>query len=165
MFSIAIVVMLASAPAVADEECSVLTSEGQYPFPYSQTALAARNEFLASICGGANGDIYLPWDSRIKDRFERAAKGYSTHDQLYPDAAKRQGLVGKVVVAAVVEKDGSIQHAAVIEFSGHKVLDDAAIVWIRKNGFGSPAKLDGSPIRIMLYMPIEFRLTTSPKKK
>jgi TonB family protein len=165
MFAISLAAMLALAPlpAVADEECSVLTSDA--PFPYSQSGLAARNEFLASICGGVNGDIYLPWDSRIKGRFERASKGHSSHDQLYPDIAKRQNLQGKVVVAAVVERDGSIQQTAVIESSGYTLLDDAAMVWIRKGGFDSPAKLDGQPTRIMIYVPIEFKLTSPPKKK
>jgi hypothetical protein len=36
--------------AVADYECSALTSEE--PFPYSESGLTSRNEFLASICGG-----------------------------------------------------------------------------------------------------------------
>ena len=103
----AILLTLISLSVRANAECSVLTSEAH--FPYSETALAARNAFLAPLCGGVNGDIYLPWDVRIKDRFERATEGYSTHDQLYPDKAKRQGLQGKVVVAAVVELDGSIE--------------------------------------------------------
>jgi TonB family protein len=151
-----------SLSARANEECSVTTSEA--PFPYSESALAARNAFLAPICGGANGDIYLPWDPRIKDRFERASQGYSSHDQLYPDKAKRQGLQGRVVVAAVVEADGSIQRTVVMESSGHTVLDEAAMIWIRKGGFRSPARLDGQPVRIMLYVPLQFKLSTVQKK-
>jgi TonB family protein len=148
--------------ARANEECSVITSEAH--FAYSESALAARNAFLAATCGGANGDIYLPWDARIKDRFERASQGYSSHDQLYPDKAKRQGLQGKVVVAAVVETDGSIQRTVVMESSGHTVLDEAAMIWIRKSGFKSPARVDGQPVRIMIYVPLEFRVTTVPKR-
>jgi TonB family protein len=161
--ALAVVVVLASVSARANEECSVVTSEAH--FPYSEVGLAARNAFLAQICGGANGDIYLPWDARIKDRFERASKGHSSHDQLYPDTARRQNLQGKVVVAVVVERDGSIQHTAVIESSGYAVLDEAAMTWIKKGDFDSPAKLDGQPVRILIYLPIEFKLTTLPKKK
>jgi TonB family protein len=160
--ALAVPLGLVSFTAGANEGCSVLTSEAR--FPYSQSALAARNAFLAAICGGLNCDIYLPWDVRIRDRFERASQGYSSHDQLYPEKAKKQGLVGKVVVAAVVEADGSIQHTVVMESSGHAVLDEAAAVWIKKSGSGSPARLDGQPVRIMLYVPIEFKLTAVPKK-
>jgi periplasmic protein TonB len=75
------------------------------------------------------------------------------------------GEKGKVVVAVVVERDGSIQQTAVIESSGYTLLDDAAMVWIKKTYYESPAKLDGQPIRIMFYLPIQFKLTAVPKKK
>lgn len=163
VFALMMIQALAMSAAVADNECSVLTS--QAPFPYSESGLTARNEFLASICGAANGDIYLPWDSRIKDRFERASKGHSSHDEMYPDIAKRQNLQGRVVVAVVVERDGSIQHTSVIESSGYKLLDDAAMVWIKKSYYESPAKLDGQPIRILFYVPLQFKLTLPPKTK
>jgi Gram-negative bacterial TonB protein C-terminal len=119
--AIALIAMqaLVMLPAVADNECSVLAS--QEPFTYSESGLAARDEFLAAVCGGTNGDIYLPWDARFKDRIERASKGHSSHDEMYPEIAKRQNLQGKVVVAVVVERDGSIPHTAVIESSGYNV--------------------------------------------
>src|ERR1700689_3746154 len=106
VFALMMIQALAMSAAVADNECSVLTS--QAPFPYSESGLTARNEFLALICGGTNGDIYLPWDSRIKDRFERASKGHSSHDQIDPDIAKGQNLQGKVVVAVVVERNWTV---------------------------------------------------------
>jgi hypothetical protein len=67
----AIILALVSPSAHANEECSVVTSEAR--FQYSESALAARNAFLASICGGVNDDIYLSWDDRIKDRLERTS--------------------------------------------------------------------------------------------
>lgn len=65
-----------------------------------------------------------------------------------------------MVIAIVVERDGSIQHTAVIESSGYAILDDAAMAWLKKDYFESPAKLDGQPIRVLRYYPIQFRLTS-----
>jgi protein TonB len=89
---------------------------------------------------------------------------YSRSD-VYPDIARRQNLQGTVVLAFVVERDGSIQHVAVIESSGYAVLDEAAAGWIEKGGFHSPATLDGQPVRELLYFPVQFKLTGPQKIK
>jgi len=45
----------------------------------------------------------------------------------YPDAARRQGLSGKLTVEVAVYPDGSVRNITILEPSGHKILDDAAI--------------------------------------
>lgn len=156
LIAIALLQAVATPGAVASDSCSVLTS--QVLFPYSQSGLAARNKFLGTICGGANGDIFMLQDARFKDRVAGASKGHASHDRLYPDKARRRHLEGRVVIAVVVERDGSIQHTAVIETSGHGILDDAAMDWLKKGYYESPAKLDGQPVRVLSYFPIRFRL-------
>jgi protein TonB len=45
----------------------------------------------------------------------------------YPDEARRDQLHGELVLTVALRKDGTIKSVDVIEPSGHKVLDDAAI--------------------------------------
>ncbi len=45
----------------------------------------------------------------------------------YPDAARRQGLSGKLIVEVAVYPDGSVRNITILKPSGHKILDDAAV--------------------------------------
>ena len=45
----------------------------------------------------------------------------------YPDAARRQGLSGKLMVEVAVYPDGSVRNITILKPSGHKILDDAAV--------------------------------------
>lgn len=45
----------------------------------------------------------------------------------YPDDARRQDLHGQLVLTVGLNRDGSIKSIDVIQPSGHKILDDAAI--------------------------------------
>ena len=45
----------------------------------------------------------------------------------YPDEARRRELHGQLVLTVGLNKDGSVKSIDIIQPSGHKVLDDAAI--------------------------------------
>jgi protein TonB len=45
----------------------------------------------------------------------------------YPDDARRQDLHGQLVLTVGLNRDGSVKSVDIIQPSGHKVLDDAAI--------------------------------------
>jgi periplasmic protein TonB len=45
----------------------------------------------------------------------------------YPDEARRQELHGQLVLTVGLNKDGSVKSIDIIQPSGHKILDDAAI--------------------------------------
>ena len=49
----------------------------------------------------------------------------------YPDEARRQQLHGQLVMTVAINRDGSIKSTDVIQSSGHKLLDDAAIRLVR----------------------------------
>ena len=64
----------------------------------------------------------------------------------YPPAAKAAGFPGTVVVAAVVNSDGSIGAVEVVESSGSKLgFDQAAMDAMSKWRF-SPARVDGQAV-------------------
>ena len=45
----------------------------------------------------------------------------------YPDDARRQDLHGQLVLTVGLDRDGSVKSIDIIQPSGHKILDDAAI--------------------------------------
>jgi periplasmic protein TonB len=45
----------------------------------------------------------------------------------YPDEARRRRLGGQLVISVAIRRDGSVERADVIESSGHRLLDDAAL--------------------------------------
>jgi len=49
----------------------------------------------------------------------------------YPDEARRRQLHGQLVLTVGLERNGSVKSIDVIQSSGHKVLDDAAIRIVR----------------------------------
>jgi protein TonB len=53
----------------------------------------------------------------------------------FPDQAKRRKLSGNVRVAVTLAKDGSLVSVKVTKFSGHKVLDDAAVRFVKMATF------------------------------
>jgi protein TonB len=49
----------------------------------------------------------------------------------YPDEARRRQLHGQLVLTVAIRRDGSVMSTEVIQSSGHKLLDDAAIRIVR----------------------------------
>jgi TonB family protein len=45
----------------------------------------------------------------------------------YPDEARRRRLAGQLVISVAIRRDGSVERADVIESSGQRLLDDAAL--------------------------------------
>ena len=49
----------------------------------------------------------------------------------YPDEAKRRKMYGKLILHVAVRSDGTVQKIRVLESSGYKLLDDAAVRIVR----------------------------------
>ena len=49
----------------------------------------------------------------------------------YPDEAKRNRLYGNLILSVSVRADGSLEQIRVLQSSGHKILDDAALRIVR----------------------------------
>lgn len=56
----------------------------------------------------------------------------------YPDQARREGLSGDLVLTVAIRRDGSIEAVDIIQPSGQKVLDDAAIRIVNMAGPFAP---------------------------
>jgi protein TonB len=71
----------------------------------------------------------------------------------YPSIARRMGWYGKLVLGFVLCDDGSVEDLKVLESSGHKVLDRAALQAVKAN-----APFSGGYPRTAVKLPINFRL-------
>jgi len=74
----------------------------------------------------------------------------------YPEAAKRAGLEGTVLISALIGTDGAVEKIEV-ERSDYKMLEEAAVKAMAKVTF-RPALQDSLPVRVWYTFPITFRL-------
>jgi periplasmic protein TonB len=74
---------------------------------------------------------------------------------VYPDDAKRDRIQGKVVIHAIIGKDGSVRDANVIEGIG--VLAEPALAAV-KNWRYQTTKLNGMPVEVDTTITVVFTL-------
>ncbi len=75
---------------------------------------------------------------------------------VYPEAARRQGLEGTVVLQVLIDKDGSVEKAEVLK-SDYDIFKDAAIDAIMRAHF-TPAMQNDKPLKVWVTRRISFRL-------
>lgn len=75
----------------------------------------------------------------------------------YPEAARRKGIEGVVVLRIVVNKEGSVERDVTVVQS-ISMLDRAAIEAVRRWRFSPGHNDDGSRVRVELEVPLRFEL-------
>jgi len=76
----------------------------------------------------------------------------------YPNAARRRGLQGRVLLHVEVMAEGHCGHIEVQQSSGHEILDEAAIEAVKAWRF-IPATHFGFAVTRWMHIPIRFELT------
>ena len=76
----------------------------------------------------------------------------------YPEAARRRGYEGRVLLRIKVSAEGKCASADIVESSGYSILDKAALAAITKWEF-KPATVNGTPAEGEVEVPIRFKLT------
>jgi TonB family protein len=83
---------------------------------------------------------------------------YVANNTVYPEAAKKKGTTGKVIVRFIVEKDCTVSDATILQ-SVDPLLDAEALKVISSlPKFEKPAKNDGVAVRVYYMLPITFAL-------
>jgi len=75
---------------------------------------------------------------------------------VYPIAAKRQGIEGKVLIQAIIDENGNVAKAKVIKGIGSG-CDEAALDAVKSSKF-TPGKQRGKNVRVQITIPIVFKL-------
>ena len=74
----------------------------------------------------------------------------------YPDAARKAKISGKVVLQAVIKKDGSVGDIQVLQSPGSKFgFDEAAIAAVKQWRY-KPATQNGRPVDVYFGIVVEF---------
>lgn len=94
----------------------------------------------------------------LKAQLKKALPRYGSNPKPhYPEAARRRGYEGTVILSVVVLKDGSAGSVQIAKGSGYKMLDDAAREAVARWKF-MPALLGEEPVEMQVEIPILFKL-------
>jgi len=128
---------------------------------------AGGNDTVAGGSGGDNGSVMGargPGGLGDSDGRGRGAGGLigpgSDGGNLppeYPQAARRAGQQGTVIVLASCSATGAVEDVALAQSSGFPLLDEAALEAVRHWTF-APATLDGVAVASFVRVPVDFVL-------
>ena len=76
----------------------------------------------------------------------------------YPEAAHKAGTEGRVLVQFIVETDGTVSNAKVVQRVSDD-LDGEAVRVVGSMPKWKPGKQNGKPVRVKYTLPISFRLS------
>lgn len=99
-----------------------------------------------------------PTDTQYVSRRVILPKVLSRVEPVYSERARKHKLQGKVVVSAIVRKDGSLKVLKVVRGLGMG-LNENAIKALKKWRF-RPGTRDGEPVDVALNVEVSFRLST-----
>jgi len=101
---------------------------------------------------GGQGDAPIPGD-----QVEHPPVPTARVLPVYPPAARARNLEGRVVLRAVVDRDGRVEQAITVVES-IPMLDSAAIDALRQWRFTPGQDRDGHSVRVLIDLPIRFQL-------
>lgn len=123
------------------------------------------------VQGNLNGGTYvrrvLYRESEVnpKPQFkggDAAYKKYLAQNVKYPQEALKKRIQGSVRIGFTVNPDGSIVNAKV-ERKVNPLLDNEALRVVKSMPKWIPGKLNGEPVPVKMYVPVNFRLQTVKK--
>lgn len=119
-------------------------------------ATRALDEYIVALNDAAPLDPVLDArDPAVKARLTEPVELHRTQPALTREA-RSQSRDGRVVLAAVIERDGSVSNARILYASGSPAFAAASLDAVREWRY-SPGRLDGSPVRVTLTVTTTFR--------
>ena len=86
----------------------------------------------------------------------RPLGGYQVKPR-YPEAARRQGIEGTVLLKMHITEQGRVEEVQVERSAGHQELDQAAMEAVRRWRF-EPARRTGEAVAVWVIIPVEFKI-------
>ncbi|MBN2542897.1 energy transducer TonB [bacterium] len=107
-------------------------------------------------------DSYVPPEIEAPEivefyALEKPPQVASKVDPEYPDFARRSETEGAVMVEIIIDTDGSVESARVIQARPKGFFEEAAIKAAKQWKF-TPAEQRGKPVKVRYQIPIEFKL-------
>jgi protein TonB len=80
----------------------------------------------------------------------------------YPESAKKEGIMGKVMVKAIIDENGKVIETEVLK-GVNAELDEAAVKAVKLTKFEAGV-MDGKNVKAEVTIPISFKLDDCKKK-
>jgi len=131
----------------------------------------SRKDLKAIYVVNNNGNIKIKMPFQIKTTNNKYLNYFIAVDEMpkpiggiagiqkkivYPEAAKKAGLEGRVYVKAYIDENGNVVHSEILKSAG-SILDSAALKAVEETKF-IPGKQRGKPVKVQVAIPIIFRL-------
>lgn len=132
----------------------VLSSCGRFGL-ISAKALEKKNyqEVIGVIDeNGPRPDKYAMYPNGLKGIYDHIAKS-----TVYPRNALENNIQGNVMVEFIVEKNGKVREAKIIESASYDLDQEALRVILSLDKF-YPGFADGRPVRVVYRQPINFKI-------
>ena len=153
------------APPVRLEEKSPVVPEKTWVEPVALTADPTAASVTAASAGKPAGEVKTgnPGEGRGGTAGTAGSVGadnypHFLHRELpvYPQAARRMGREGKVVLRLAIDETGKLQQVEVVESSGFE-FTRAAVEAVKKSTY-RPALQNGRPVPSRAVLPVQFVL-------
>jgi protein TonB len=126
------------------------------PPPAASGSQSARAT-LPGASGGSQLPLGTPSAGGIVGSRNGVREARGARPPAYPRAAREAGIEGTVVIWLRVSAEGIVLEARVHKSSGHAILDDAALLWARKQRFIA-ARHGNTPVEAVATKPVHFYL-------
>ncbi len=73
----------------------------------------------------------------------------------YPEQARREGIVGKVLVKAFINENGEVTRAEIVKGLGFGCDEEA--LWVVKSTRFRPGKKNSKTLKVQITIPVSFR--------
>lgn len=87
-----------------------------------------------------------------------AMMAFIIENMKYPEDAKKADMEGRVVCSFVINKEGKVSEAHVIQSAGFESLDNEALRLVNLMPDWTPGMQDGKPVQVLFTIPILFKL-------
>ncbi|MBU0508671.1 energy transducer TonB [bacterium] len=117
-----------------------------------------------TLCFGLTGlaaDVASPPTAEVA--FDTPPAPATAISPKYPEAARKEGITGMVLVKISIAADGSVTRTEIAQ-SVRKDLDQAAVEALTTARW-TPAQKDGKPVACEVTVPIQFKLAEKGEKK
>jgi protein TonB len=113
----------------------------------------------SGVEGGIAAGIVPTGEVYAEDLVEEKPSVLSAPPPPYPDVLKQAGIQGRVLLQAIIDSTGRAESNSVrILQSPNPAFDQGSRNWILHAQF-RPARVHGHAVRVLIQVPLEYRLT------
>jgi Gram-negative bacterial TonB protein C-terminal len=141
-------------PLLAGADCSA--DQAQIKLALAPESLSIRNELFSRLCDRSKGELVDITDATLTGRLTKPTDIVFLNNR----SGNPGELNGNLLLAFMVDLDGSLHDTTIIVGSGNKRLDEQTLEIWPYYRYKTPAMLDGRPVRILMYF--RFKATTNP---